>query len=140
MTYLTREEKEVHCPLEYGMGIFGGKWKPRIIYTLASEDSMRYGDIKRELVNLSDTVLSSSLKELVADSIVNRRQHDTIPPKVEYSLSDKGRTVVPILQSICAWSGQYVDTDEMHKLAKCQRCEYIHRCVRFELYRTCMSN
>lgn len=106
---------------------------------LASEDSMRYGDTKRELVNLSDTVLSSSLKELVNDGTVDRRQYDTIPPKVEYSLSEKGRTIVPILQSMCAWSGQYIDTDEIHKLAKCRRCKYIHRCCRIDPYRTLLS-
>ena len=125
MTYAPRDEREVRCPLEYGMETFGGKWKPRIICVLNAKGVLRYSEIKRELVNLTDTMLSSALKELVDDGIVERTQYETIPPRVEYSLSDKGRTVVPILQSICAWSSSFHHVDEMNKLTQCQTCDFI---------------
>ena len=127
MTYRTREEREIRCPLEYGMNIFGGKWKPRIICILNHKGTMRYGDIRKELVNLTDTVLSGALKELVDDGIVTRVQYDEIPPKVEYSLSEKGRSVVPILQSICEWSSIVHRIDEDHVLTQCQTCDYLRR-------------
>lgn len=127
MTYRTREEREIRCPLEYGMNIFGGKWKPRIICILNHKGTMRYGDIRKELVNLTDTVLSGALKELVDDGMVTRVQYDEIPPKVEYSLSEKGRSVVPILQSICEWSSIVHRIDEDHVLTQCQTCDYLRR-------------
>ena len=127
MTYRTREEREIRCPLEYGMNIFGGKWKPRIICILNHKGTMRYGDIRKELVNLTDTVLSGALKELVDDGMVTRVQYDEIPPKVEYSLSEKGRSVVPILQSICEWSSLFHHVDEEHVLTQCQTCDFISR-------------
>ena len=127
MTYRTREEREIRCPLEYGMDIFGGKWKPRIICILNHKGTMRYSDIKKELVNLTDTVLSGALKELVDDGMVTRVQFDEIPPRVEYSLSEKGKSVVPILQSICEWSSIVHRVDEDHVLTQCQTCDYLRR-------------
>ena len=127
MTYRTREEREIRCPLEYGMDIFGGKWKPRIICILNHKGTMRYSDIKKELVNLTDTVLSGALKELVDDDMVTRVQFDEIPPRVEYSLSEKGKSVVPILQSICEWSSIVHRVDEDHVLTQCQTCDYLRR-------------
>lgn len=127
MTYRTRDEREIRCPLEYGMDIFGGKWKPRIICILNHKGTMRYSDIRKELVNLTDTVLSGALKELVDDGMVTRVQFDEIPPRVEYSLSEKGRSVVPILQSICEWSSIVHRVDEDHVLTQCQTCDYLRR-------------
>ncbi len=127
MTYRTLSEREIHCPLEYGMDTFGGKWKPRILCILSAKGVLRYGEIKKELVNLTDTVLSASLKELIADGMVRREQYDTIPPKVEYSLTDKGRSVVPILQSICEWSSTFHRTDEMNTLPQCQTCDFVRK-------------
>ena len=127
MTYRTRDEREIRCPLEYGMDIFGGKWKPRIICILNHKGTMRYSDIRKELVNLTDTVLSGALKELVDDDMVVREQFDEIPPRVEYSLSEKGKSVVPILQSICEWSSIVHRIDEEHVLTQCQTCDYLRR-------------
>lgn len=127
MTYRTREEREIRCPLEYGMDIFGGKWKPRIICILNHKGTMRYSDIRKELVNLTDAVLSGALRELVNDGMVTRVQYDEIPPRVEYSLSEKGRSVVPILQSICEWSSIVHRIDEDHVLTQCQTCDYLRR-------------
>lgn len=103
--YKAKLEKDIRCPLEYGPEIFGGKWKSRIICVLAEKDSLRYSVLRREMSNITDAVLASTLKELLADGIIARHQFNEIPPHVEYCLTDKGKTVVPILQSICQWAG-----------------------------------
>ena len=99
--YQRKLDKDIRCPLEYGMEIFGGKWNSRIICVLAAKEVLRYSELRREMANITDAVLAASLKELIANEIVVRKSYDEIPPRVEYSLSKKGKSVVPILQSIC---------------------------------------
>ena len=103
MKYQHKLEKERMCPIEHGLDAFGGKWKARIICVLSTDDTMRYKQLKKELNNITDTVLASMLKDLIADGLIARTQYNEIPPRVEYALTDKGRSVLPILQSICAW-------------------------------------
>ena len=105
--YQPKLEKDIRCPLEYGLDIFGGKWKSRIICVLAEKKVLRYSTLRKEMANITDAVLSATLKELIANNIVERKQYNEIPPHVEYFLTEKGISVVPILQSICAWSGAY---------------------------------
>lgn len=125
--YEPKLKKDIRCPLEYGLDIFGGKWKSRIICVLAEKKRLRYNEIRREMTDISDTVLASTLKELQAANIVDRMQYNEIPPRVEYSLTNKGISVVPILKSICQWSGAYHRNDCMHPLSQCQKCDYILR-------------
>lgn len=99
--YQRKLEKDIRCPLEYGLEVFGGKWNSRIICVLAAKEVLRYSELRKEMGNITDAVLSASLKELITNGIVIRKSYDEIPPRVEYSLSEKGRSVVPILQSIC---------------------------------------
>ena len=102
--YKKKLEDDIRCPLEYGLTIFGGKWKSRIICVLSAKKRLRYSEIRKEMYNITDAVLASTLKDLIEDGIIDRKSYDEIPPKVEYSLTEKGRSVVPILQSICQWS------------------------------------
>ncbi len=122
--YKPKLEKDIRCPLEYGLDIFGGKWKSRIICVLASKQCLRYSELRNEMVNITDAVLASTVKELVNDGIVRRKSYDEIPPKVEYSLTEKGESVVPILQSICKWAGVYYNADNENSLHQCQKCNY----------------
>jgi DNA-binding HxlR family transcriptional regulator len=122
--YKPKLEKEIRCPLEYGLDIFGGKWNSRIICVLAEKHILRYSEIRNEMTDITDAVLSSALKNLISDNIVRREQYNEIPPKVEYSLTDKGKSVVPILQSICNWSGAYHKNESEHVMAQCQKCDY----------------
>ena len=119
--YQKKLEKEIRCPLEYGLEVFGGKWKARIICVLANKKVMRYSTLRREMCNITDAVLSANLKELIADGMVLRKQYDEIPPKVEYSLTAKGESVLPILISISQWSGAYFKEEETEG---CQNCDY----------------
>lgn len=122
--YKPKLEKDIRCPLEYGLEIFGGKWKSRIICVLSKKKILRYSELKKELVNITDAVLSVSLKELIEDELIKRVQYESIPVKVEYSLTEKGLSVVPILQNICKWSGLYYDNKDKNKLPQCQKCDY----------------
>lgn len=122
--YQRKLDKDIRCPLEYGMEIFGGKWNSRIICVLAAKEVLRYSELRREMANITDAVLASSLKELMSNEIVVRKSYDEIPPRVEYSLSDKGKSVVPILQSICKWSGIFYKEDSEHIMAHCQKCDH----------------
>ena len=124
--YHPKLEKDIRCPLEYGLEIFGGKWNSRIICVLAAKKVLRYGELRKEMTDISDAVLASTLKDLMKNQIVQRKSYDEIPPRVEYSLTGKGESVVPILQSICQWSGAFYRevTDSAPK--HCQKCDYTY--------------
>ena len=122
--YKRKLEKDIRCPLEYGMELFGGKWNSRIICVLAAMEPLRYSVLRKEMGNITDAVLASTLKELVNNDIVKRTSYDEIPPRVEYCLTEKGHSVVPILQSICRWSGAFYREDSEHPMIQCQKCDY----------------
>lgn len=122
--YQHKMEDDIRCPLEYGLEIFGGKWKSRIICVLAEKGTLRYSTLRKEMSNITDAVLASTLKELIADNIVQRKSFDEIPPRVEYSLTEKGKSVIPILQSICRWSGAYHKEDNENTMTQCKKCDY----------------
>ena len=122
--YQKKLEKDIRYPLEYGLSVFGGKWKSRIICVLAAKERLRYSELRKEMANITDAVLATTLKELIADGIIVRKSYDEIPPRVEYSLTEKGNSVVPILQSICRWSGVFYKEDTNATMTQCQRCDY----------------
>ncbi|MGN0768096.1 MAG: winged helix-turn-helix transcriptional regulator, partial [Christensenellales bacterium] len=99
-------------------------WKSRIICVLSEIGTMRYSALRSEMANITDAVLAATLKELIIDDIVERNQFDEIPPRVEYSLTEKGKSIVPILQSICKWSGIYYNEESERPLKHCQKCNY----------------
>ena len=122
--YEKKLEEDIRCPLEYGLSVFGGKWKSRIICVLSAKKTLRYSEIRKEMHNITDAVLAATLKDLINDGIVNRKSYDEIPPRVEYSLSKKGESVVPILQNICKWSNIFYKEDVENKMSHCQKCDY----------------
>jgi Predicted transcriptional regulators len=122
--YQHKTEEDIRCPLEYGLEIFGGKWKSRIICVLAGKGTLRYSELRKEMSSITDAVLASTLKELIANDIVQRKSFDEIPPRVEYCLTEKGNSVVPILQSICRWSGAYHKEDNENTMTQCKKCDY----------------
>lgn len=120
--YKHKTEKDIRCPLEYGMDVFGGKWKPRILCMLSLNGSMRYGELKKELDTVSDTMLAATLKEMINDDLVRRIQYDEIPPKVEYSLTEVGESLKPVLANICIWSRLKRGNSDCPSL--CTKCFY----------------
>ena len=122
--YQRKLEKDIRCPLEYGLEIFGGKWNSRIICVLAAQGVLRYSQLRRELGNITDAVLADTLKELMSNGIIDRRSYDEVPPRVEYSLTGRGQSVVPILQSICQWAGAFHKEETEYPMVQCQKCDY----------------
>ena len=122
--YQHKLEKDIRCPLEYGLEIFGGKWKSRIICVLAKKQLLRYSEIRKEMGDITDAVLAATLKELIHNEVIHRCSYDEVPPRVEYSLTEKGLSAVPILQSICQWSGYYYREDSDNSMIQCRQCDY----------------
>ena len=97
------EALTLECPVTYTLSILGGKWKWLIIYLLFEHNILRYGELKKRLVGITHKMLSQQLKELDAANLINRKEYQQIPPKVEYSLSEQGKTLLPILNLMCEW-------------------------------------
>ena len=92
----------------YTLSLINGKYKLIIIYWLAQHKSvMRYNELKRCLGTISHKTLSTTLKEMESDSLIVRTEYPQIPPKVEYSLSERGKSLIPILVSMCQWGSQH---------------------------------
>ncbi|WP_042430836.1 helix-turn-helix domain-containing protein [Geomicrobium sp. JCM 19039] len=87
----------------YTLSIIGGKYKMIILYWLSENEVMRFNEIKRNIASIPFKTLSVMLKQMEADGIVIRREYPEIPPKVEYSLSERGRSLLPILDMMCDW-------------------------------------
>lgn len=98
--------KNKKCPLTMAISVIGGKWKPLIIYQLEKR-SKRFGQIDVLIPGISRKVLTTQLNELVKDQLVIRTSFAESPPRVEYSLTEKGKELIPILRSIAKW-GKYL--------------------------------
>lgn len=90
-------------PFGYTLSIIGGKWKMIIMFWLVEYGVLRYGELKKCIGPISDKMLNSQLKELERDGIIIRKEYPQVPPKVEYSLSERGESLMPILEEICKW-------------------------------------
>jgi DNA-binding HxlR family transcriptional regulator len=90
-------------PFGYTLSVIGGKWKMVIIYLLAENQPVRFNDLKRQIGAITFKTLSSQLKELEADGMVKRKEYPQVPPKVEYSLTEKAETLLPVLEGLCEW-------------------------------------
>ncbi|MER2037816.1 MAG: helix-turn-helix domain-containing protein [Solibacillus sp.] len=90
-------------PFGYTISVIGGKWKMLIIYLLAENQTVRFNDLKRKIGAITYKTLSSQLKELEADGMVIRKEYPQVPPKVEYSLTQKAETLLPVLEQLCEW-------------------------------------
>ena len=123
--YQKKITEKIKCPLEYCLGMMSGKWKFRIICVLSDTEMLRYQDIKKELADISDSVLSLALQEMSASGLIIRRSFDEIPPKVTYSLTETGRSVIPVMKEICRWSAVHYKGNTEDLLSRCKKCEVI---------------
>ena len=93
----------------YTLSLISGKYKMVILYCLIEFGVVRYNEMKRYLKTVSHKTLSLSLKELERDGLIIRKEYPQIPPKVEYSLSDKGKSLMKILDELCTWGDEHKD-------------------------------
>ncbi len=87
----------------YTLSLISGKYKMTILYTLMEFSVVRFNEMKKYIGGISYKTLSSALKELEADKLVHREEYPQIPPKVEYSLTERGKSLIPILDRMCEW-------------------------------------
>jgi len=92
-----------YCKVQGALSILVGKWKPIILLYLMSEGTMRYGEIKKMLVGITPKMLTTQLRELEAEGLISRVVYPQVPPKVEYSMTDYGMTLKPILEAMHEW-------------------------------------
>lgn len=95
------------CPVEATLGVIGGKWKGVILYHLMSE-TIRFNELRRMMPEITQRMLTKQLRELEADNLVLRKVYPEVPPKVEYSMTDYGKTLTPIIQALQAWGLQHM--------------------------------
>jgi DNA-binding HxlR family transcriptional regulator len=96
-----------NCPVTATMGVIGGKWKILILY-LISNDINRFGKMGMVLKDISKQMLTTQLRELEQDGILERKIYPEIPPRVEYFLTERGRSLLPVIESMKEWGLQYV--------------------------------
>lgn len=95
------------CPIKYLTKVLGGRWKLPILCILETGGTVRFGQIKKKLVNISNVMLSKTLKELEQDRIIIRHQYNEVPPHVDYTLTEKGKDVIPALIMLSEWAQKY---------------------------------
>ncbi len=96
------EGKEYHCAMDITMHYIGGKWKTVVLWYLRKEKK-RFSELRRLIPNITEKMLSLQLKDLERDGIVGRRIYPEVPPKVEYFLTDFGKSLIPMLDEIALW-------------------------------------
>ena len=97
---------ETKCPILYAMELLGQKWKLPILWYIADAENqtLRYRELERQVVGITATMLTKCLRELERDGFITRTQYNTIPPTVEYSLTERGKTLIPALESFYQWA------------------------------------
>ena len=109
------------CPLRHLNAVFGGKWKMPILCILASgEEPKRYSAIKRRLGDITNVMLSQSLHELEAGGIIHREQYNEVPPRVEYTLTEKGKSALSFLTQAASWVIEDMKTSPV--IPFCEQC------------------
>ena len=95
------------CPITATMKVLGGKWKPILINAIYFTAPARFGELKRSVIGITQSMLTQQLRELEADGIISRKIYAEIPPKVEYTLTDFGLTLSPVIQTLADWGKEY---------------------------------
>ena len=112
------EEKNDNCDGPYGcsvgatLSVIGGRWKPIIIFKLLQNNYLRFGELKKEIDGVTQRMLTNQLRELEEDKIVHRKVYAEVPPRVEYSLTDYGRTLEPIMICMRDWGAKHINKFE----------------------------
>ena len=96
-----------NCPVEATIQLIGGKYKAVILWHLMNQ-TLRYNENHKRITNATDKILAQQLRELQKDGLINRTVYPVVPPKTEYSLTDFGQTLAPILDAMCDWGTDYL--------------------------------
>jgi DNA-binding HxlR family transcriptional regulator len=113
MTY-TKNGKTYHCTVEAALDVIGGKWKPLILWALG-DNVLRFNELQKGLPGVNAKMLTKQLRELEEDGVITRTVYPEVPPRVEYTITEFGRTLIPILQALCKWGAEYLGVDAASK-------------------------
>ena len=102
------DNQQTQCPVEMAVNLVGGKWKLVILYQLVTHGTRRFNELRRALPTITQRTLTRQLRELENDGLINRKVYAEIPPKVEYSLTDTGRSLHPVLLQLQDWGLSYM--------------------------------
>ena len=105
MTY-TKNGKTFHCPVEAALDVIGGKWKPLILWALGYA-VLRFNELQKAIPGVNTKMLTKQLRELEEDGVIKRTVYPEVPPRVEYRITDFGKTLIPILEALCNWGANY---------------------------------
>lgn len=98
---------ENNCPVTATMKVLGGKWKPILINAIYFTAPARFGELKRSVIGITQSMLTQQLRELEDDGIISRKIYAEIPPKVEYTLTEFGLTLSPVIQTMAKWGEEF---------------------------------
>jgi len=113
------DKKEIICEIEVVTDLIGGKWKPVIVYLLGFQGKKRFGELKTLMGSISHITLINKLKELEEDGIVFREAFATVPMRVEYSLTERGMSLMPVLEMLCVWGKRNIDYNKYLMINPC---------------------
>ncbi len=107
---LTTEVRD-DCPMRRTLELLSGKWRTHIIYALCRKPVCRFGELKKAVPRITNTMLTATLRDLERLGIVHREQFNEIPPHVEYSLTEKGRALLPVFLELARWGESFLDEE-----------------------------
>ena len=107
----TKNGKTYHCTVEATLDVIGGKWKPLILWHLG-DSVLRFSELQKGIPGVNAKMLTKQLRELEKDGVIRRTVYPEVPPRVEYTITEFGKTLIPILQALCVWGAQYLGVDE----------------------------
>ena len=97
------------CPVRRTLELLSGKWRTHVIYELCKKPSCRFGELRKAIPRITNTMLTATLRDLEGLGIVHREQFNEIPPHVEYSLTEKGRGLLPVFTELAKWGETYLE-------------------------------
>lgn len=108
LTKIVPGEAQSNCPVRRSLEVLNGKWRTYIIYELCKHPSCRFGELKKAYPRITNTMLTTTLRDLESLGIITRQQFNEIPPHTEYSLTEKGKALLPVFFELAKWGDAYV--------------------------------
>ncbi|TCO68678.1 winged helix-turn-helix transcriptional regulator [Marinisporobacter balticus] len=105
------KDTQYQCSMELSLALIGGKWKSLILWYLG-ENTMRFSELRRMLPKITQKMLTQQLRALEENGLVNRVIYTQVPPKVEYSLTDEGKSLLPIFETLIKWGVNHANSDQ----------------------------
>lgn len=108
-THYSRFDCQPGCSVEAAVSLISGKWKCVVLWYLLEEETLRFNELRRRIATITQRMLTNQLRELETDGLIHREVYAQVPPKVEYSLTARGRELTPILMALKAWGDSHID-------------------------------